>query len=324
MDERFALHRYKSTSHAAVVGGPASLPSAGPGPHKGRAVMRIASRLFCGAIFLLACVGASGALADTSEGTVPSTDGVPIHYTVSGNGLPALLFIHGWSCDGTYWDGQVAAFAPAHRVVTVDLAGHGQSGRDRKEWSIEAFGQDVRTVVEKLALPRVVLIGHSMGGYVAVAAANVLPGRVVAVIGVDTMQDAERVVTPEMLAPLIAGMKADFPAVTKQFVAQMFPAGADSALVARTAAHMASAPPAIAIPVFQSIFAYDVKAGFAGVKAPIREINADRNPTNIAGNRKYAPDFDAVILAGVGHFPQLEKPAVFDAALAKVLAEVTK
>ncbi len=286
--------------------------------------MRISSRLFRGAILLLACVGASGAFAAMSEGTVPSTDGVPIHYTVSGDGLPALLFIHGWSCDGTYWDGQVAAFAPTHRVVTVDLAGHGKSGRDRKEWSMEAFGQDVRAVVEKLGLPRVVLIGHSMGGYVAVAAANLLPGRVAAVIGVDTMQDAERVVTPEMLAPLIAGMKADFPAVTKQFVAQMFPAGSDSALVARTAGRMASAPPAIAIPVFQAIFAYDIKAGFAGAKAPIREINADRTPTNIEGNRKYAPDFDAVILAGVGHFPQLEKPAVFDAALAKVLAEVSK
>jgi pimeloyl-ACP methyl ester carboxylesterase len=286
--------------------------------------MRIPSRLLCRALFLIACVGASGALAAVTEGTVPSADGVPIHYTVSGDGLPALLFIHGWSCDGTFWDGQVAAFAPTHRVVTVDLAGHGKSGSDRKEWSMEAFGQDVRAVVEKLGLPRVVLIGHSMGGYVAVGAANALPGRVAAVIGVDTMHDVEQVITPEMLAPLIAGMKANFPAVTKQFVGQMFPAGSDSALVARVCGRMAAAPPAIAIPVFQSMFAYDVKAGFAGVKAPIREINADRNPTNVAGNRKYAPDFDAVILAGVGHFPQLEQPAVFDAALTKVLAEVAK
>jgi pimeloyl-ACP methyl ester carboxylesterase len=287
-------------------------------------VMRTLPRLLLCLSSVIVLICASAVLAAVGEGTVPAADGVPIHYTVSGEGLPALLFIHGWSCDATYWDGQVTAFAPTHRVVTVDLAGHGKSGRDRKEWSIEAFGQDVRAVVEKLGLPRVVLIGHSMGGYVAVAAANVLPGRVVAVIGVDTMQDAERVVTPEMLAPLIAGMKADFPAVTKQFVAQMFPAGADSALVARTAGRMASAPPAIAIPVFQAIFAYDIKAGFAGAKVPIREINADRTPTNIEGNRKYAPDFDAVILAGVGHFPQLEKPAVFDAALVKVLAEVTK
>lgn len=286
--------------------------------------MRALPRLLFCVSSVIMFVGASAAFAAAGEGTVPSADGVPIHYTVSGEGLPALLFIHGWSCDRTYWDGQVAAFAPTHRVVTVDLAGHGGSGRDRAVWTMEAFGQDVRAVVEQLALPRVVLIGHSMGGYVAVAAANVLPGRVAAVIGVDTMQDVERVVTPEMLAPLIAGMKADFPAVTKQFVAQMFPAGADSALVARTAGRMASAPPAIAIPVFQAIFAYDIKAGFAGAKAPIREINADRNPTNIEGNRKYAPDFDAVILAGVGHFPQLERPAVFDAALAKVLADMTK
>ena len=286
--------------------------------------MRNPSRLFSLAMLLIACVGASGALAAVIEGTVPSADGVPIHYTVSGDGQPALLFIHGWSCDGTYWDGQVAAFSPTHRVIAIDLAGHGQSGRGRAEWTVPAFGQDVRAVVEKLGLRRVVLIGHSMGGNVAVAAANAMPERVAAVIGVDTMHDVERVIAPEMLAPFIAGMKADFPGFTRQFVAQMFPAGADSALVARVAGKMAAAPPAIAIPAFQGIFAYDLKAGFAGVKAPIREINSDRNPTNFAGNRKYAPDFDAVILAGAGHFPQLERPAEFDAALAKVLAEVAK
>ncbi len=286
--------------------------------------MRILPRLLLPALLLALFVCATAVFAAVSEGTVPSADGVPIHYTVSGEGPVALVFIHGWSCDGTYWDGQVAAFAPKFRVVTIDLAGHGRSGHERQDWSMPAFGQDVRAVVEQLALARVVLIGHSMGGYVAVAAATAMPDRVVAVIGVDTMQDVERVITPEMLAPLIAGMKADFVSVTKQFVAQMFPAGADSVLAARTAARMAAAPPEIAIPVFQAIFAYDVKAGFAGFKGPIREINADRNPTNLAGNRKYAPDFDAVILTGVGHFPQLERPAEFDAALAKVIAEVAK
>lgn len=286
--------------------------------------MRIPSRLLGRALALFVCVGASGAFAAVTAGTVPSSDGVAIHYTVAGDGPVALVFIHGWSCDGTYWNGQVAAFAPQYRVVTVDLAGHGRSGRERQEWSMPAFGQDVRAVVEKLDLKRVVLVGHSMGGYVAVAAANAMPGRVVAVIGIDTMQNVDRVVTPEMLAPLVAGMQADFPGFTKQFVAQMFPAGGDSALAARTAAAMAAAPPAIAIPAFQAIFAYDIKGGFAGFKGPIREINSDRNPTNLEGNRKYAPDFDAVILKGCGHFPQLERPAEFDATLAKVIAEVVK
>lgn len=154
--------------------------------------------------------------------------------------------------------GHAPAFADRYRVVALDLAGHGGSGVGPRDWSIAACAQDVRAVVERLDLKRVVLIGHSLGGSVAVAAAGLLPDRVVAVIGVDTLQDAERTITPEMLAPLLAGMKADFPGFTANFVRQMFPADADSALVARIAADMGAAPPEVALPSFAGLFAYDL------------------------------------------------------------------
>jgi len=254
--------------------------------------------------------------------SVPSADGLSIHYDVQGSGDTALVLIHGWSCDASYWAGQVAAFADRYRVVTLDLAGHGGSGVGPRDWSIAAYAQDVRAVVERLDLKRAVLIGHSMGGYVAVAAAGLLPDRVVAVIGVDTLQDAERTITPEMLAPLMAGMKADFPGFTANFVRQMFPADADSALVARIAADMGAAPPEVAVPSFAGLFAYDLKSGLASLACPVRCLNSDRHPTNVEGNRKYARDFDVVLLKGRGHFPHLERPAEFNAALAALLQGV--
>jgi pimeloyl-ACP methyl ester carboxylesterase len=63
-------------------------------------------------------------------------------------------------------------------VVTVDLAGHGESDSGRQDWSIAAFGSDVATVVDQLALEDVVPVGHSMGGDVILEAAGRLPGRV--------------------------------------------------------------------------------------------------------------------------------------------------
>ena len=54
-----------------------------------------------------------------------SKDGVSISYQVTGKGLPALVFVHGWCCDKSYWDPQVRYFAADHQVITVDLAGHG-------------------------------------------------------------------------------------------------------------------------------------------------------------------------------------------------------
>ena len=51
-------------------------------------------------------------------------------------------------------------------MVAVDLGGHGESGMGREHWTMEAFGDDVAAVVRGLGLERVILVGHSMGGYV--------------------------------------------------------------------------------------------------------------------------------------------------------------
>ena len=88
---------------------------------------------------------------------VPASDGVPIHYSVTGKGEPALVFIHCGGCNRNVWENQVAEFSKTNRVVTIDLPGHGESGLERKKWSIEGYGDDVKTVVTKLKLKRVVL-----------------------------------------------------------------------------------------------------------------------------------------------------------------------
>ena len=79
---------------------------------------------------------------------------------------PAVVLIHCWMCDSGIWDNVVPTLAKSYRVVTLDLPGHGVSGKDRKEWSMAAFGADVATVVNALRLDRVILVGHSMGGAV--------------------------------------------------------------------------------------------------------------------------------------------------------------
>ena len=74
-----------------------------------------------------------------------------------------------------------------HRVVAIDLAGHGESGDGREAWTMASFGGDVTAVVEELGLDDLVLIGHSMGGDVIVEAALGLADRVRALVWVDTV-----------------------------------------------------------------------------------------------------------------------------------------
>lgn len=67
-------------------------------------------------------------------GYVTSADGTQIAYGVHGDGPIAVILVHGWSCDRTYWSDQTEALAKQYQVVTVDLAGHGGSGTGRKTY----------------------------------------------------------------------------------------------------------------------------------------------------------------------------------------------
>lgn len=250
------------------------------------------------------------------------TDHVLIHFHAEGRGSPAIVFIHCLSCDGSDWDRQVPVFAKSRRVVVLDLAGHGKSGGDRAAWTMKAFAGDVKTVVEALHLRRVVLVGHSMGGIVALEAARIMPERVAAVIGVDTLQDADQKRTPEQIKEFLRPLEADFRGATTAAVRQLFGAEADPALVEQVAAKAASARPGPTLAMLKELLSYDLAAGLAAVRSPIRCIDGDKFPTNIEGNRKYAPTFAAVIVKGAGHFPQLEKPSEFNDLLARTLEEV--
>ena len=144
------------------------------------------------------------------DGRVRSADGVEIAWSARGGGETALVFIHGGLADREFWAPQLAALAGTFRVVALDLAGHGSSGRDRKAWTMEAFGRDASAVVEALELRRVVLIGNSLGGPVALEAARQLRGRVLGVVGVDTFHDAAAAPNPAELRKRAEAFRADF------------------------------------------------------------------------------------------------------------------
>ena len=125
--------------------------------------------LICLCVFL---AGSARSTEAVITGAATARDGVDIHYEAMGSGSPTLVFIHGWNCDRHYWSGQLSYFAEQHQVVAIDLAGHGESGLQRTEWTIGQFGADVASVADQLALDDVILVGHSMGGPVALEAAR--------------------------------------------------------------------------------------------------------------------------------------------------------
>jgi pimeloyl-ACP methyl ester carboxylesterase len=298
--------------------------------------MRAAAAILLSALGLLACRSATPPAPpriaaprerprllshDAIEATIASSDGVPIRYHAEGRGEPALVFIHGWACDRSHWAEQVERFGAERQVIALDLGGHGDSGKNRQSWTIASLGEDVRAVVLALDIQRVVLIGHSLGGPVALEAAARMPERVAAVIGIDTFHNVERRPNPAVTKTIMARWEADFPATAKLFVDSLLPGDCPPALRQRLEDQLSAAPPEIALPLLRDGFDYDLAAAFDRVHAPIRAINTS-SPTDVAADRRHAPDFAVIDLSALrlGHFPMLTAPQLFDQKLVETLA----
>ena len=216
-------------------------------------------------------------------------------------------------------------FAGDYRVVAIDQAGHGESGKDRKAWTADALAGDVEAVVKALGLKRVILVGHSMGGSVALLAAKRLPGTVIAVIGVDTLQNAEFKLPEEVRKPILEGVEKDFKGTVRVTIAGLLPEKADAELKTWLQTKAEGQDPKMALALMRDLFGLDTRKLLKEAKVPVRCINSAGGykfftPTAVETNKKYV-DFGAVTIEGVGHHPMLEKPDEFNRKLRDVLKE---
>jgi len=287
-------------------------------------------------ILLMAAIGALSLIAATrnqeetkmvtkiERRTCHAPDGVTIVYSAAGAGEPALVFIHGGLADRTFWDGQLKAFAGRYRVLALDLAGHGESGTNRQKWGIPEFAADVRAVVEAEKPKRVIVIGNSLGGPVAIEAALLLPGRALGVVGVDTFQDLGSKIGADEARQRAESFRSDFSGGLKQMLHALFHSDADPALVAETERRMARTSPEAAYATLLSLAGYDTGPPARRLNVPVRAINGDLFPTDVEAVRRVKADFDAVILTHMGHYPMLERPEEFNRNLGLIIAELSR
>jgi pimeloyl-ACP methyl ester carboxylesterase len=265
------------------------------------------------------------AIADGSPQIAMSTDGVHIEYQVYGRGDPAVVLVHGWSNNANYWDGQLDALKSKYTVVTLNLAGHGASGKDRSDWSIENYGADVAAVAHALPNGHVVLVGHAMGGIVALEAARRIGARVSGIIGVDAFKSiGAPPMSKAQFAELVQPFRSDFIVHMHEFVAAyLFTTNAAPSFVRKVADDMALASPQVAIPSLEGLYRYDADAALKEVHVPIIAINSDlRMQTDETRIRKFAPTFRAIVVPGSGHFLMLEAPQRFNPILLQAIASL--
>jgi len=253
------------------------------------------------------------------EGHTRSADGVEIAYCHTGKGPVSLLFIHGGLASRAFWAPQLEALAGTFRMAALDLAGHGESGRNRGQWNIPAFAGDACAVADALDSRSIVFVGNSLGGPVALEAAARLAGRAIGVVGVDTLHVVDQVFRPEEAREKAEGFRSDFRGACANMCQALFHPGEHLGLQAWALKIMLSMEPETVARMMEGLAGYDLGAAFGRAGVPIRAINGDLWPTEIEANRKVAPDFDAVIMPGAGHYPMLERPDEFNRLLVDVV-----
>jgi pimeloyl-ACP methyl ester carboxylesterase len=254
--------------------------------------------------------------------TIKSADETSIYFEYAGEGDLAIVFVHGWSCDVSFWEKQMEYFKDDFTVVAIDLAGHGYSGLSRKDYTMQAYGQDVKAVIDDLKLEKVLLVGHSMGGAVIIEASVLLGDKVIGLVGADTFHDLTYKPTEEEKKLYFDPLKNDFENACPQFVTSMIPPSADSSLVVSITNRMCDANYEVAISSMGNLFNYENESSLAKINAPIIAINADYYPTNVEANKKAAKTFLAKIMSGVGHFVMNEDPETFNRLLEETINEL--
>jgi len=256
-----------------------------------------------------------------------------IHHVVTGSGDPPIVFVHGFACGQSDWAAQTAHLSPRHRIVAVDLRGHGMTPGDAVDCSLERYGADVVEVMRALALPPAVLVGHSMGCRVVLEAALQAPEHTAGVIFADGSQFA-----PEMAEVMRQRFAAPdgFAAMTGGMFTDMFTAGSDAAVAAAVVARAGRLPPAIGQKMLLDIVRYDVgrltsalgclrvpalaiqttTRGADGVRASLA---ADQSSPYLDMLRAAVPGVRVEIIESTGHFPQLDAPARTNAAIESFL-----
>ena len=108
-------------------------------------------------------VGAARPEAKDPASRFTSLGGSRVHYKNYGKGSEAIVFVHGWTCDTTFWDGQRPAFEKQLHTILVDLPGHGLSDKPQTAYTMDLFARAVKAVLDDAGVRKAVLVGHSMG-----------------------------------------------------------------------------------------------------------------------------------------------------------------
>lgn len=261
-----------------------------------------------------------------SHSRFTTLDGSRVHYISYGEGPNAAVFIHGWSCDSTFWSFQAPVYQ-RRRSLLIDLPGHGSSDKPQVPYTMEYFARAVDAVMEDAGVDRAILIGHSMGTPVAIQFLRMFPAKVAGLVIVDGFipgppkDDADRkkqAAQAAMMTKMYRG--PDYKDNLASMLNSMFTPETPGAMRDEVAQKMLSTPQYVVASAMEGMMAitpvrerwHDVPV----VATMVKRDGSEQFRTFLKSHFELVryEDFDHA-----GHFLMMEQPGKFNAILASFL-----
>jgi pimeloyl-ACP methyl ester carboxylesterase len=237
--------------------------------------------------------------------------GIKLAYEDRGAGKPAFVFVHGWTCNRSFFAPQAEYFARRHRVVSVDLRGHGESDKPEGQYPIAAYADDIAYVIEQLGLGKVLAVGHSMGSVTVLQLAAAHPDRVVGIVMIEPVRSLSQPSDEgrARIAAMVEEIEAGNQEPRRQYITdRFFLPTSDRKLLEDVLAVMMATPSHVAASALRGIQDFDGAAVAAQCKVPALHIAATSplNPPHLMS--QILPTVVNGWTVGAGHFNQLEVP----------------
>lgn len=242
--------------------------------------------------------------------------GIKLAYDDRGKGEPVFVFAHGWTCNRSFFAPQVEHFSQHHRVVSIDLRGHGESDKPQGAYPIAAYAYDIAYMIGQLGLGKTVAVGHSMGGLAVLQLAAAYPECVGAII---MIEPAPFISSPERLAAievLISTIEAGDQEQWRQLLRQRyFLPTSDKNIMENVLKVMMAAPTHVAVNAMRGIQEFEGLTAAARCRVPALHLAATPplNPPHLMS--EWLPHVVNGWTVGAGHFNQLEVPGQVNAMI---------